>query len=195
MDRRHFIASSLAMGAAALGASPALAATTSKRLFELARAELIRLGSEVRLTDLVGVSDFTNPSRVPRFHLLDMGSGKITSLLVAHGRGSDPAHQGWVQRFSNEVGSAASSAGAYRTGDYYVGKHGRSMRLHGLDATNSNALNRAVVVHGAWYVGPEMVRSHGKLGRSEGCFAFAENDLDQVLNRLGPGRLIVAGKF
>lgn len=183
------------MGAAALGASPALAATTSKRLFELARAELIRLGSEIRLTELVGVSDFTNPSRVPRFHLLDMGSGKITSLLVAHGRGSDPAHQGWVQRFSNEVGSAASSAGAYRTGDYYVGKHGRSMRLHGLDATNSNALNRAVVVHGAWYVGPEMVRSHGKLGRSEGCFAFAENDLDQVLNRLGPGRLIVAGKF
>lgn len=195
MDRRNFIASSLAMGATALGASPALAATTSKRLFELARAELIRLGSDIRLTDLVGVSDFTNPSRVPRFHILDMGSGKITSLLVAHGRGSDPAHQGWVQRFSNEVGSAASSSGAYRTGDYYVGKHGRSMRLHGLDATNSNALNRAVVVHGAWYVGPDMVRSHGKLGRSEGCFAFAENDLDQVLNRLGPGRLLIAGKF
>jgi hypothetical protein len=160
-----------------------------------ARAELGRVGSRVAHRDVVGISDFTNPSRAPRFHLLDMTNGRVSSFLVAHGRGSDPGHKGWVQRFSNEFGSNASSAGAYVTGTYYSGKHGRSMRLHGLDPSNNNAEARAVVVHGAWYVGPSILREHGKLGRSEGCFAFAENDLDQVLSRLGPGRLLVAGKF
>src|SRR3546814_5926613 len=109
--------------------------------------------------------------------------------------GSDPGHLGWVQRFSNDFGSNATSNGAYLTGDYYTGKHGRSMRLQGMDPTNCHAEARAIVVHGAWYVGPEMIREHGKLGRSEGCFAFAESDLDQVLTQLGPGRLLIAGKF
>ena len=53
---------------------------------------------------------------------------------------------------------------------------------------------RAIVVHAAWYVGPEMVRDHGKLGRSEGCFAVSENDLAVMLDRLGAGRLIYADK-
>jgi hypothetical protein len=69
------------------------------------------------------------------------------------------------------------------------------MRLQGLDPTNSNAEARAIVVHGAPYVSPTMAREHGKLGRSEGCFAFDESILSEVLSRLGPGRLLVAGKF
>ena len=81
------------------------------------------------------------------------------------------------------------------TGDYYVGHHGRSMSLVGVDPTNSNALARAIVVHSAWYVGPDVVRAHGMLGRSEGCFAVSESDLPEVLARLGPGRLLVAAKL
>jgi hypothetical protein len=92
---------------------------------------------------------------------------------------------------------ATSSPGAYRTGDYYSGKHGRSQRLTGLDPENSNAEPRAIVIHGAWYVSDAMVRQHGKLGRSEGCFAFDETNgsLEEVLTRLGPGRLLYAGRF
>lgn len=146
-------------------------------------------------SDVIGIADFSKPSREPRFHIVDILSGATTTLLVAHGRGSDPAHSGWLQRFSNEPGSAASSAGAYLTGDIYQGKHGRSRRLIGLDPDNSNVEARAIVVHAAWYVGPEMVRDHGKLGRSEGCFAVSENDLAMVLERLGPGRLIYADKI
>lgn len=145
--------------------------------------------------DYIGIADFSAPSRVPRFHLLDMVSGKTRPLLVAHGRGSDPDHSGWVERFSNLPGSAASSQGAYLTGEIYQGKHGRSRRLVGLDPDNSNAEARGIVVHAAWYVGPDMIRQHGKLGRSEGCFAFSETDLDGVLGRLGPGRLIYADKI
>jgi L,D-transpeptidase catalytic domain len=144
--------------------------------------------------DLIGIADFSQHSRAPRFHLLNLGDGTATSHLVAHGRGSDPGHTGWLERFSNEPRSEATSAGAYRTEAIYVGEHGRSMRLDGLDATNNNAASRAIVVHGAWYVSDDIIRHFGALGRSEGCLAVANSSLPEVLARLGPGRLIYADK-
>lgn len=171
------------------------AAPSSSHLLARAKAELDRLGSRIPQRDVVAIADFSSASANPRFHLLDMAGGRVTSLLVSHGRGSDPAHSGWLQRFSNVEGSAATSSGAYRTVDYYTGRHGRSIRLDGLDPTNNLAEPRAIVVHGAAYVSAEMARTTGKIGRSEGCFAFAQADLPQVLDRLGPGRLILAGRF
>jgi hypothetical protein len=144
--------------------------------------------------DFIGVADFSLPSRVPRFHLVNLADGSVISHLVAHGRGSDPAHTGWLERFSNEPRSNATSAGAYRTGDFYVGAHGHSIRLDGLDPTNSNAASRAIVVHSAWYVSEEMAGGRGMLGRSQGCFAVAGASLDDIMVRLGPGRLIYAGR-
>ncbi|MBK5265279.1 MAG: murein L,D-transpeptidase catalytic domain family protein [Alphaproteobacteria bacterium] len=195
VNRRSFLLSGLSFGAAVAFSRPALAADGNAALFSQARAALDQYGPLVRFGDVVGVTDFAQPSRALRFHLLDMGSGRVSSFLVAHGRGSDPGHSGWLQRFSNESGSNCSSQGAYLTSDYYNGAHGRSMRLAGLDPTNDAAQARAIVVHGAWYVSPDMVRDHGKLGRSEGCFAVAENELETVLDRLGPGRLLMARKF
>ena len=144
--------------------------------------------------DFLGIADFSLPSRSPRFHLLNLGDGSVRSHWVAHGRGSDPAHTGWLERFSNEPRSNATSAGTYRTDAAYLGAHGHSIRLEGLDPTNSNAATRAIVVHGAWYVSGEIIGRCGMLGRSEGCFAVAHTSLDEVLTRLGPGRLIYAAK-
>ena len=144
--------------------------------------------------DFIGVADFSLPSRMPRFHVVKLADGSVTSHLVAHGRGSDPTHTGWLERFSNEARSNATSAGAYRTGDFYRGAHGHSIRLDGLDPTNSNAASRAIVVHSAWYVSEEMAGTRGMLGRSQGCFAVADSSLDGIMTRLGPGRLIYAGK-
>lgn len=191
-SRRQFLGASLALASAAAFGSKAFAGTN---LAALAQRELQRVGPAVGRRDVVGVVDFSNPSRVPRLHLVDMASGRVDSLLVAHGRGSDPSHSGWVRTFSNAFGSNCSSAGAYVTGAYYSGKHGRSMKLHGLDPSNNNAEARAIVVHAAPYVSPDFARARGVLGRSEGCFAVSRSDLNQVLTRLGPGRLIVAGKF
>ncbi len=160
----------------------------------VARAGLERVGAHVAQRDVVGVADFSLSSAQPRLHLVEMATGQVTSLLVAHGRGSDPEHTGWLKDFSNAPGSDATSQGAFLTGEYYSGAHGRSMRLNGLDPTNSNARDRGIVVHSAWYVGPEVLRSHGMLGRSEGCFAVSQADLPQVLSRLGPGRLLIATK-
>jgi hypothetical protein len=165
-----------------------------KLLLERARAAIDREGRRIVHRDRIGIVDFSRPSRDARFHLVDLAGGSAVTYLVAHGRGSDPTHRGWVESFSNAPGSYATSEGAYLTGGTYTGKHGHSMRLVGLDPQNSNAEPRAIVVHAAWYVGPEIVRAHGKLGRSQGCFAFAERDLSAVLNQLGAGRLILAGK-
>ena len=143
---------------------------------------------------MMGIVDFSKPSREPRFFLVDVPSGVVTDYQVAHGRGSDPGHSGWLEYFSNVPGSEASSAGAYLTSNVYYGKYGRSLRLEGLDHTNSNALARAIVVHSAWYAEPEVAETRGKLGRSEGCFALSSLSLQYVLFRLGPGRMIYADK-
>lgn len=162
----------------------------------LARAELARLGPAIAQHDLVGIADFSLPSNQPRFYLVDMQAGRVAhSFLVAHGRGSDPQHSGRVQRFSNEVGSNASSEGAYRTGEQYIGRHGRSIRLDVLDSSNSNAEVRAIVIHSAPYVSAAVLQAQGKLGRSEGCFVFSDDDHELVLERLGPDRLLLAGMF
>ena len=199
--RRRFLQASIATaGVAALG-RPSLASATvfwrgtdTLDIAVAARAGLERAGARVDRRDVVGVADFSQPSSAPRLHLVDMVSGRVNSLLVAHGRGSDPDKTGWLSRFSNDPGSDATSEGAYVTGEYYIGGHGPSMHLVGLDPTNSNAEWRKIVVHAAWYVGPEMLRTHGMLGRSEGCFAVNAFDLPTVLARLGPGRLLVAAK-
>jgi len=202
LSRRNFLGAG-ALGAAGLLASgaqaalPASAFPASGPRPELLRKALVafnRHRANVPQRDLIAIADFAAPSYRSRFHLVNTVSGRTTSLLVSHGRGSDPAHTGWLSRFSNQDGSLASSSGAYVTGDTYYGKHGRSRRLIGLDPTNSNAETRGIVLHAAWYVSPDLVRQHGKIGRSEGCFAVSEDDLEQVLARLGSGRMIYADK-
>ncbi|MEH6758052.1 MAG: murein L,D-transpeptidase catalytic domain family protein [Parasphingorhabdus sp.] len=176
---------------------PAIAKAPSlldPKLLAKAKAALETHSATITHRDIIGIADYTLHSAKPRFHLVDMMNGRTTSFLVAHGKGSDKKHTGWVQQFSNVPGSEASSGGSYLTAATYVGKHGESRRLEGLESRNDMAYDRAIVIHGAWYANEQMVRQHGKLGRSQGCFAFAETDLGLILERLGPGRLLYADK-
>ena len=181
-----------------MGARPALAQADgaggriAPGLLRRALDALERHQGGIGYRDFIGVADFSLPSRAPRFHLVNLADGSVESHLVAHGRGSDPSHTGWLERFSNEPHSNATSAGAYRTGSVYAGAHGRSIRLEGLDSSNSNAGSRAIVVHGAWYVSGQMIGLSGMLGRSQGCFAVANSSMPDIMARLGPGRLIYA---
>lgn len=196
MDRRGLfgLAAGLAL-AAAVPARAMAAQPSGSTLLTRAHKGLATHAALKPKGDRVGIADFTQPSANPRFYLVDLEGGRISAHLVSHGRGSDPAHTGLLQRFSNEEGSFASSEGSYLTGEPYVGKHGRSARLVGLEPTNSNAEPRAIVIHAAPYVSPEMARNAGKIGRSHGCFAFAPQELDRMLSALGPGRLLIAGRF
>lgn len=164
------------------------------RIVARARAAFDRHRARIVHGDIVGIADYTRASAEPRFFLLDTFTGRVSRHLVAHGRGSDPAHTGFLQHFSNRFGSEASSSGAYLTSEYYQGRYGRSMRVRGLDPTNSNAEARAIVVHTAWYAEPGVVAETGRLGRSEGCFALPHTSLNEALARLGPGHFLYADR-
>jgi len=166
-----------------------------RRLGEIARRERDRAGSKLWRTDIVGIADFGRMSALPRLHFVNLESGLIRSFLVAHGRGSDPEHSGYLQNFSNTSGSEATSRGAYLTCEWYAGKYGTSIRLQGLDGDNSNALDRAIVMHPAQYVGQDMIARWGKIGRSEGCFAMAPTDFSEALWHLSGGRLLYADRI
>ena len=163
-------------------------------LIDRAKAAMATHETSLLHTDRIGIADYSLHSAKERFHIVDLMNGTSQSFLVAHGKGSDRRHTGWLQEFSNVPGSEASSGGSYIISETYVGKHGTSRRLKGLDPSNDMAEARAIVIHGAWYAEPEMVGTHGKLGRSQGCFAFSESDLPVILERLGPGRLLYADK-
>ena len=199
-SRRWFLGTGLGLGTSAIASLPraAWAARSVGRvgpvLFARAQAALEQHAHLIEHRDVIAVADFSLASSARRFHLVNLGDGTVSSHWVAHGRGSDPAHTGWLERFSNEPHSYATSAGAFRTAGMYLGAHGRSMRLEGLDATNSNAEPRGLVVHGAWYVSRAMIGERGMLGRSEGCFAVSQESLEELLSRLGPGRLIYADR-
>ena len=198
LTRRNLIQAGAAAALVGLSrpvfAAPRWHVPVNPDLLDRALAAMNRNRRFLKSTDVIAIADYTRPSREERFHLLHTDSGIVTSYQVSHGRGSDPRHSGYLDRFSNVHGSAASSHGAYLTGDLYEGKYGRSLRLKGLDDSNSNAMARGIVVHSAPYAEPEFAEELGKLGRSEGCFALAQLSLFLVLKRLGPGRLLYSDK-
>ncbi|MBC2664354.1 murein L,D-transpeptidase catalytic domain family protein [Novosphingobium flavum] len=200
MDRRCVISGLVA--ATGLAASPARlfaqAYTISgqhRKVLEIAKEQMERNRARLWRTDIVGVADFALPSSLPRFHFADLEKGEVRSFLVAHGKGSDPEHDGFLKTFSNEPGSLATCRGAFITYEWYKGKYGTSIRLGGEDADNSHALDRAIVLHPAWYANPDMLEKWGKLGRSDGCFAMAESDFNEALWHLSGGRLLYADRL
>jgi hypothetical protein len=134
------------------------------------------------------IVDFTPFSGIARMYVIDMASGSVWTLRVAHGSGSDPKHTGYATKFSNTSGSLMSSLGFYRTAEIYTGKHGVSLRLDGLSSTNSNVRARAIVVHSAAYVVDKNVNE----GRSNGCFAVSLANKDKLLAKIKNGSLIYA---
>jgi hypothetical protein len=175
-------------------AAPATPLGIDPQLFARAKASLDSRGY-IRHRDFIGIADFSMHSHLPRFHVVHLPSGHVESHAVAHGIGSDRAHSGYLATFSNQHGSEATSNGTYITADTYEGKYGLSMKVKGLDWSNNNAENRAIVIHNAWYAEPEVIDQHGKLGRSQGCFAFSRKSQWDVMSRLGGGRMIYADKL
>jgi hypothetical protein len=162
----------------------------AKRLAEFAK-KAGRKG-EMRYWAIV---DFNQASTKKRFYLFDTKANTVETFYVAHGKGSEGASDdGMADVFSNEDGSNSSSLGIYQCLDEYVGAHGRSMRLQGLEPTNSNALSRAVVFHRADYVSEDFIRKTGRIGRSDGCFAVEPSVGDALIDKLKNGAYIIAWK-
>ena len=116
-----------------------------------------------------------------RFYLFNGKENWVKQYHVAHGSGSEgDKNDGWADQFSNKPGSNATSLGLYLCAEDYIGKNGRSLKLDGLEATNSNARARSVVIHGAKYV----TENGAEAGDSHGCPALDHAVVQDVINRL-----------
>jgi hypothetical protein len=140
-----------------------------------------KLGNEEILT----VVDFSQPSDKKRMYIIDVRNFRVLmNTYVAHGKNSglDVA-----SRFSNRHESLQSSLGFYVTKGTYIGKHGLSLKLAGQErGINDNAESRAVVVHGADYIGEHRLGSP-YMGRSFGCPAVPQYQASKVINLIKDG--------
>jgi len=137
------------------------------------------------------VIDFSRPSTDKRMWVYDLRSRTLLfEELVAHGRGSG---DNLPTLFSNVPDSHRSSLGLYRTGEAYIGKHGYSLRLDGLErGINDRARERAIVIHGAAYVNTATARILGRLGRSLGCPAVRSEISRPLIDAVKDGGLVFA---
>ena len=157
-------------------------------LLEEAMTAKAQAATEIRNDRYFSVIDFRVPSSVPRFFLIDTRDMSSEAFLVAHGRGSDPDHDGMANRFSNVEGSKMSSLGAFVTGRTYYGAHGLSLKLKGLSPQNDLAEKRLIVIHGADYVSEE----RSLLGRSWGCPALQRDVAERIIPMIKDGTFLYA---
>jgi hypothetical protein len=164
-----------------------LAATgLDQMVFEKAVTGFYNLKNAGKLSgekSIISIADMSQASSVKRLWVIDLDKKELLlNTWVAHGKntGDDKA-----TRFSNVNSSNQSSLGFYITGEVYYGKHGRSLRLDGMDnGFNDNARRRAIVVHGADYVSQGTIKALGRLGRSLGCPAVAPELSDKLINTI-----------
>ncbi|MDG2403109.1 MAG: murein L,D-transpeptidase catalytic domain family protein, partial [Amylibacter sp.] len=114
----------------------------------------------------------------------------LYNTYVAHGKNSGDLY---ATHFSNTPESRESSLGAYVTQNSYIGGKGLALNLKGLESGyNNNAFSRRVVIHGAWYVQPEFIQSHGRAGRSWGCPAVSTTIAKPIINTIKDGSMVFA---
>lgn len=133
--------------------------------------------------DIITVIDFSLSSTKKRLWVIDLATNTILyNTVVSHGMKSGGE---FATSFSNEQSSNKSSLGFYTTGETYIGKHGISLKLDGQErGINHNARARAVVMHGAGYANPSILKSQGYLGRSQGCPAIPEAVKNEIIKTI-----------
>lgn len=153
---------------------------------KLAKAAVLkydRFSEQVLNTEYLAMVDMTQHSGKKRFFLVHRATGKVEAFPVAHGAGSDPTDSGYANYFSNVPDSHMSSLGSYLVQEKYKGKYGESLKLDGLERSNSNARHRTIVLHPSNYV----KEGSKKQGRSWGCPAIPYPWIKKVIERMANG--------
>lgn len=121
---------------------------TEQRLLDRVKTIKQFIGTSSKYNnDLAFFIDMRVMSGKNRFIVYDLKNDKIVDQgLVAHGIGSETEKKPEL-KFSNNGSSFCTSLGKYSIGKNYVGKYGKAYKLYGLDATNSNAFARSIVLH------------------------------------------------
>ncbi|WP_165779267.1 murein L,D-transpeptidase catalytic domain family protein [Brumimicrobium salinarum] len=132
------------------------------------------------------IVDFSQHSSKERMYVINVETFEIVKKsLCAHGKHTGMAT---AEKFSNISGSLQSSLGFFLTAETYSGKFDYAMRLDGLEASNSKARPRGIVVHGATYATPAFLkRNNGVLGRSYGCPALPKHNATEIIDVIKEG--------
>lgn len=130
--------------------------------------------------DFLTIVDYSLPSTEKRLWIIDTKENKIVmNSLVAHGKNSG---ENYATSFSNKNESNKSSLGFFVTGETYIGKHGLSLRLDGLErGVNDGARDRSIVMHAADYVTETFAKVHHRLGLSHGCPALPPSLSNKII--------------
>jgi hypothetical protein len=160
----------------------------SKQAFDYAYKGYQHLMRKKMITDLnyLTICEFSQPSNKKRLYVIDLASNEVViNTYVAHGRNSG---FDYATRFSNKPESLQSSLGFYVTGHTYTGENGFSLRMQGLErGFNDKAYERAIVIHGAEYIGSERLRASSCMGRSFGCPAVPAGENAALINTIKNG--------
>lgn len=170
----------------------ALAPGADPKVIDLAlkaRDCAIGAGDATGAGERLAVIDYSIPSSQKRLWVFDLHNPRVLyHEYVAHGQGTG---DNYARAFSNLDGSHQTSLGLYRTAETYVGNNGYSLRMDGLDpGFNDNARARAIVMHGAPYVNPDMVAKMGRIGRSHGCPAVRAQVAHEIIDTLKGGQFV-----
>ena len=143
-------------------------------------------------TDYFIVIDFSKPAYEKRLYVVNWKTGETEAYHVSHGLGSRVSERSYfAKRFTNLIGSGTSSVGAFVGGqEYQSPRWGRAMRVRGLDATNSRALERTIVFHSNETF---FNKDTNTFGWSCGCFMMDATDLPRILSILQNGGFAYAG--
>lgn len=136
-------------------------------------------------TDYCFLVDMSIPSGKKRFFVYNIKLRAVEySALVSHGSGSYLPGCNDQLVFSNMPNSNATSLGKYKIGNAYQGKYGLSYKLYGLDSTNTNAYQRAIVLHSDSYV-PQTETYPRHIYESAGCPAVSPVFLKEIGKYIG----------
>ncbi len=140
----------------------------------------------IRRSNYLTICDFSQSSKKKRLYIIDVDNSKlVTNTYVAHGKNSGGE---FANSFSNKPESLQSSLGFYITDNTYIGKHGLSLRINGVDpGFNDKALMRTIVIHGADYVNESRVQQGGYMGRSWGCPAVPKKEATDIITTIKNG--------
>ncbi len=133
--------------------------------------------------DILTLIDFSLSSNTKRLWVIDLSTNTVLiNTLVSHGKNTG---EEFATSFSNDASSFKSSLGFYVTGEIYSGKHGKSLKLDGLEkGINDHARERGVVMHAADYVSESFIKDHNRLGRSQGCPAVPPAMTEEIINTI-----------
>jgi hypothetical protein len=132
------------------------------------------------------ICDFSQSSLQRRLYIIDVINEQlIMNTYVAHGKNSGGEY---ATNFSNNPESLQSSLGFYITAQTYIGEHGLSLRINGVDpGYNDKAMERTIVIHGAAYVDPARAKAGIFMGRSWGCPAVPQKESAEIITTIKNG--------